>query len=467
MRCVKIRRALPLRTGGVLVLSLALASACPRLAHPWGGEHHHITAAAMQCLAREEQEYLRPERSAITKTYCAFPDMNWPCYGQWGGGTGDPTAPRMPDTRRLWDISFYCQWDPVTQKGKGYPHMPPHSCEAARVFFLKAVDSLKKGHLEDGSRRLGVMLHYIEDTGSFPHVQPIHRVFHVKDAAAIRIEGYEPRSLGSTPHQAAGALFDRVEKLRQWTEGRFGPLLAGAGMPLDEAKRLAAKETMPPAVAAAVARLRATRPADYEAAATDCANECVRACADAIHSALSFAQKPRIEPEPNPLKVNLAFNPSFEDGSADGAPTGWCVGWLDPLDRAGRAEWYRAGTHFERHVRTGKYSLLLLWPPKKGLEWQQTWSKAIRVRPGEGYRGSAWGNAAATAVHYLALEFSGTDYEPLLRAKSSPLTGAAGWQQLSVDAEVPQAARWVRVILHSEAGEGAAWVDDVEVVRIR
>ena len=161
---------------------------------------------------------------------------------------------------------------------------------------------------------------------------------------------------------------------------------------------------MPAAVADAVNRLRAKRPADFEAAATDCANECARACADAIHSALSFAQKPRVEPEPNPLNVNLAFNPSFENGSGDGAPAGWCVVWLDPSDRAGRAEWYRAGTHFERHVRTGKYSMLLLWPPKRGLEWQQTWPKAIRVRPGETTGGSAWVKAAATGSRYIVLD---------------------------------------------------------------
>jgi hypothetical protein len=421
----------------------------------------------MESLPRDEQEYFAPERSAIARIYCTFPDLNWPCYGQWGGGTGDPKAPRMPDTRRLWEISFYCQWDPILQKGKGYPHGPPQSYEAVKVFFLKAVDSLKQGRLEDGSRFLGVMLHYIQDSGSFPHIQPIHRPLHVGDWRAIRIEGYAPCVLGRAPEEAAKALSHRVEGLTCWTEERLAPLLASVGMPMAEAKRLASQELMPSAVVDAVGKLYREKPRQFDAAATECANQCARACADAIHSALAFAQKPRVEPGPNPSGINLVFNPSFESGGEDGVPAGWCVGWLDPLDRLGRAEWYRAGTHWESYVRTGRYSVLLLWSAKKGLEWQQTWPKAVKVRPGEKYCGSVWGKGASTTgASYLVLEFSDSDYQPVLRAKSGSLISDAGWQRLAVSAQVPETARWMRVILHCEANEGATWYDDAELTRV-
>ncbi len=455
------------RAGTLLVLWLGLACLAPPPAYPWGGEHQRISAAAIESLPAEEQEYLRPERAAIAERYCTFPDINWPCYGQWGGGTGDPQAPRMPDTRRLWGVSFYCQWDPVLQKGKGYAHVPPQSCEAAGVYFRSAVRALEKGQLEDGCRVLGVMLHYIQDSGSFPHVQPIHRNFHVKATGQIRLEGYTPRLLGETPEEAAQALSGRVEQLTVWTEQRLAPLLASAGMALDDAKRQAAQLLMAPTVVDAVAKVRVEQSAEFEAAAIDCANECTRVCADAIHSAVAFAQKPYIEPEPNALNINLVFNPSFEESEADGMPSGWCVGWLDTRDRTGRAEWYRAGTHWEKHVRTGRHSVLVLWPPKQGLDWQQIWPQAVRVRSGEKYRGSVWGKAvAATGGGYLALELSDTDYQPVLETKSAALTADGTWQQLSVEAAVPDSARWLRIILHGVGSDGAIWYDDVEVARM-
>lgn len=454
------------RASTVLVLWLGLACFAPPPAYPWGGEHHHISAAAMDCLPAEEQQYLSAERAAIAARYCTFPDLNWPCYGQWGGGTGDPQTPRMPDTRRLWGVSLYCQWDPVLQKGKGYAHAPPQSYEAARVYFGNAVKAWEQGRLEEGCRILGVMLHYIQDSGSFPHVQPIHRNFHVQSVAHLRLEGYTPRLLAETPEEAAQALSGRVEQLTAWTEQRLAPLLASAGMPLEDAKRQAAQLLMAPTVVAAVAKVRAEKPAEFEAAAVDCANECTRVCADAIHSALAFAQRPYVEPEPNALNVNLVFNPSFEDGDADGMPSGWCAGWLDTRDRTGRAEWYRVGTHWEKHVRTGRQSALLLWPPKQGLQWEQIWPKAVRVRPGERYRGSVWGQAvAATGGSYLALELSDTDYQPVLVTKSAALTADGTWQQLSAEAAVPDSARWLRIILHGVGSEAAIWYDDVEVVR--
>ncbi len=421
----------------------------------------------MEALPSAEQAYLGGERNAIARWYCTFPDLNWPCYGQWGGGTGDPEAARMPDTRRLWEVSVYCQWDPVLQTGKGYPHAPPQSCEAAAVFYRSAVTALEKCHLEDGCRFLGVMLHYIQDSGSFPHVQPIHRVFHVHSMENIRIDGYTPNLLGQDRQEAANKLASRVEELTAWTEQRLAPLLASAGVPLEDARRLASQQLMAPALVDAVAKLRSEEPDDFEAAATDCANQCARVCADAIHSAMAFARNPYVEPGANEVNGNLVFNPSFESGADDACPVGWCVGWQDMLDRTGRVEWYRAGTHWEKHVHSGRRAALVLWPPKQGIRWQQTWPKAVRVVPGERYRASVWGKAvAADGLSYLALEFSDTDYEPVRTVKSDALASDAGWQQLSLQETVPDSAKWLRILLHGGGSGGAIWYDDVEVVRL-
>ncbi|MDD4871464.1 MAG: hypothetical protein PHR77_12975 [Kiritimatiellae bacterium] len=432
----------------------------------WSGEHNGITAAAVKLLPSEDRNYIAPEASMLAKEYCEFPDQNWPCMGEWGGGNADPHLPRFPDTRREWDISFYCGWDPVLQKGKGYPHRPPETFTAVQHYFGKAVEALQAGRLSDGARFIGVMFHYIQDSGAFPHVQPIHRSFHTKSLDVIHVDGYVPHSLGRTKEEAAAALAERVRDLVDWTEKRLAPLLADAGVPIDEAKKLCAKELVHARVAGAVAKLHTEKPAEFESAACDCANECLRVCADALHTVLTLAPHPRPEPVPNAPDINLVFNPSFEEDDGDRVPDGWYVGWLDLGDRSGRAEWYRAGTHWDKPVKTGQRSVLLLWVPDKGLEWRQDWRHALHVNDGENYQGTVWiKTRAATGTTWFALQSCDTAYQPVDSAKSEIIKKDGDWQKLSVKLRVPKGACWLRVILHTEGNSGAVWFDDVEVVK--
>lgn len=440
---------------------LGLASA-----HGWGGEHNRITAATVEALPPDDRAVIAPEAAALARAYCEFPDLNWPCYGEWGGGNADPRLPRFPDTRREWDISFYCGWDPVLQKGKSYPHRPPESLEAVARHFGKTVEALQAGWLADAARFAGVMFHYIQDSGSFPHVQPIHRAFHTRNLDAIRISGYTPRQLGQTPAETTAALIARVRELVNWTERRLAPLLADAGSPLDETKRLCAKELVPATVTRTVAKLRAEKPADYEAAALDCANECARVCADALHSALALAPSPAAV-KPNAAEVNLVYNPSFETGDDARVPEGWCVGWLDLNDRAGRAEWYRAGTHWDKPVKTGKRSAMILWAPQKGLEWRQTWRRALQVKEGETYRSTVWVKTrATTGATWFALQFYDTAYQPVGTTKSEVAKAGDEWRKLLVETRAPPEARWLRAMMHTEANSGAVWFDDVEIMKV-
>ena len=459
------RPCLPLAFLRILVATAATSFAIAS-AHGWGGEHSRITAVAVEALPPAHRAAIAPEAAVLARVYCGFPDVNWSCYGEWGGGNADPSLPRFPDTRREWDVSFYCGSDPLLQKGKHYPHQPPQSLEAVAVHFGKTVEALQAGRLADGARFAGVMFHYIQDSGSFPHIMPIHRAFHARNPDGIRIAGYEPQQLGNTPAEAAAALTARVRKLVDWTEQRLAPLLAEVGVSLDEAKRLAAKERLPAAVTRAVEKLRADKPADYEAATLDCANACARLCADALHSA--FALAPSLAAaKATAANINLAFNPSFEIGEGDRAPEGWCIGWLDLNDRAGRAEWYRAGTHWDKPVKSGTRSAMLLWTPQKGLEWRQTWRRAVPVQVGESYRAAAWVKTrAATGSTWLSLQFSDTAYEPVSNAKSEVMKTDCDWKELSLEAIVPSNARWLRAILHTEANSGAVWFDDVEIMRV-
>ncbi len=430
----------------------------------WGGGHRCITQAAMELLPAEDLRFLGAERTALEDIYCKFPDENWPCYGQWGGGVGDPRLPRYPDTRREWEISYYCGWDPVLRTGKSYPHAPPASAEAAAVLFSRAVAELRQGHREDGLRILGAMLHYVQDSGSFPHVQPIHRSFDVKQPAGLCAPGYRPQQLGQTPQAAAAALTRRVLGVVEWTERRLAPLWQETGVDFAEARRLAARQTMPPALVERWTTVRVANPAEHQAAAVACAGECTRACADVIHTALSFAL--RTAP-PTASRGNLVFNAGLEIDDGSRAPDGWCIGYLDLADPLGRAELYRARTHFERHTHQGEFSVLLLRTPAAGLEWRPTWRRAIRVEPGQTYRGSAWVETrAATGSTCLALQFYDAAYRPLSRVQSTALAGDTAWRQVSVVARVPDGAQWLRPVLYSRANAGAAWFDDVEVERV-
>ncbi|HIE54746.1 MAG TPA: hypothetical protein EYP90_06145, partial [Chromatiaceae bacterium] len=339
--------------------------------------------------------------------------------------------------RREWDVSFYCLYDPILRRGRSFPHAPPASYEAASLYFLKAVEALSQGSLEDGMRFLGVSLHYIQDSASFPHVQPIHRNFSVRNTGAIRLDGYKPRLLGGTPKGAAEALSKRLRDLVAWTERRLSPLLERAGLGMEEAKRLCAKETMHPKVTDSVRKLLLEQEPDFQAAVLDCAIECAKVCADAIHTALKFAKRPKPEVPPPPAGLNLAFNPSFEEDDGDGVPDGWCVCWLDLRDRVGRAYRYRAGTHWERHVRTGEFSVLILWAPKAGIEWRQTWRRAIPTKPGQRLRLSCWVKTKASGRTFIAIEFYDAAYKPISRAESRPLSGDNNWTKLDVEAIAP------------------------------
>ena len=140
---------------------------------------------------------------------------------------------------------------------------------------------------------------------------------------------------------------------------------------------------------------------------------------------------------------------------------------MDLDDRVGRAEWYVAGTHWDKPVKSGQRSVLLLWAPAKGLEWRQTWRHALHVNSGERYRGTVWiKTRAAKGAAWLALQFCNTAYETVDTVKSGPLKSDGEWQQVMVEARVPATAPWLRIVLHSEAKNGAVWFDDVELVRI-
>lgn len=438
----------------------------PALAFGWGGtEHSQITAEALRFMPQELAGLVVPEAGAMARIYCEFPDQNWPAYGQWGEGNAEPYLARFADTRREWDISFYCGWNPITREGTSYPHSTPRAYEAVPKYFLRAVEAWGEGRLEDGARLLGVAMHYVEDSAAFGHLQAVHRSFHWDTRRPLDAGGYQPQKLGDTPEQAAGQIVARMKAMVEITEKAVDPVLAKLGMPIAEVKRLTIDDPYPKEAARAVLTANYEFAAEMEAAARASGAEAAKVCGDMLFTALSFAPKPFPVPQPNATGKNLVFNPSFEEAGDENAE-GWCIGWLDLNDRAGRAEWYRAGTHWDKPVKGGARSAMVLWAPQKGIEWRQTWRRALRVNPGETYRASAWVKSRTEkGGSLLAVEFSDTNYQPIARPKSREATGKGDWTELKLEAAIPENARWLRVILHSNA-DGAAWFDDVSVERV-
>ena len=439
----------------------------PTLALGWGGtEHSQISAEAVRFVPGELAALIQPEAEALTHLYCEFPDQNWPGYGQWGDGNAEPYLPRFADTRREWDISFYCDWNPVTREGVSYPHSTPRAYEAVPKFFLKAVEAWKAGRLEGGARFLGVAMHYIEDSAACGHLQGVPRGLHWDSRQPLNAGDYTPQKLGDTPEAAALKIVERMKWMVEATETAVDPVFTKVEMPLSEVKRLTQLDPVPKEVLRAAILAKHEFAADMDIATRACATASAQVCADMLLTALSFAPKPFPQPKPNALGVNLVFNPSFEAAGDENAE-GWCIGWLDLNDKTGRAEWYRAGTHWDKPVKQGARSAMVLWAPEKGIEWRQTWRRALRVNPGESYRASAWVKSRTEkGSSHLTLELCDTSYHAIAQPKSQPANGKGDWTELQLETTIPPDARWLRVILHSNA-DGAAWFDEVSVERVK
>ncbi|HRH98353.1 MAG TPA: carbohydrate binding domain-containing protein, partial [Prosthecobacter sp.] len=319
--------------------------------------------------------------------------------------------------------------------------------------------------LEDGARFIGVAMHYIQATSSFEHLQAIHRTFHWDKTKMLGAAGHTPQRLDGTPEQAAAALRERLREMVGFIENTMDPLLTKAGMPLREVKRLTESETYPKEAVRSALLAKHQFPAEWETGTRECALAAARLCADALFTALSFAPNPFPDARPNTTGVNLVFNPSFEQPGDDIAK-GWCIGWLDLNDKTGRAEWYRAGTHWDKPVKHGARSAMMLWAPEKGIEWRQTWRNALRVNPGEVYRASAWVKSRTEkGSSHLTLELSDTNYHTIAQPTSNAAEGKGDWTELKLETTIPPDVRWLRVMLHSNA-YGAAWFDEVSVERI-
>ena len=401
-------------------------------------DHHWMTKAAVEVLSSQEQRYLGDEIRPLVLFYCGFPDMHWSNCGEWGGWSGYPDSQRRHDLRREWDVSYYCRWNPVLEQGARYSHSAPDSYRACRDLFPAAIQALRNGQHADGIRFLGALSHYIEDSATFSRLHSLHRRSDV-DVHLIDITGYRPQMLGNSVKEATANLVRRNRQLVKFIEDRSLAIRRG---------------------------FKDNNPARYRELYLECDNEGAKVISDMLRTAIRLApHKPTYQAPP--VGQNLVPNPSFETNSGEDLPQGWYIFYHDLTDKLGRAEWEGKINRNRDVAHSGRYSAKMMWTPKKGIEWRQTWCSSLEVRPGQKYRCSCWAKTRkATGDSYLAIYFCRGDYQFMGTKKSRPLSGTTDWQKLSFDFTVPKGAKRILVACRSDDNRGAAYFDDLELIRL-
>ena len=395
--------------------------------------------AAFCALPPEDRAWLQPEIAAFIGTYTHLPDCNWNNYGTFGGWSGLPDEPRTPDTRREWEICEFTGWNPNTGVGRRFGHAPSGTYPAIEWYTPRIMGRFESGEFMRPIIQLGCLSHLMQDCATFPHMQALHRTARF-DVSKISIEGYAPRKLADDVDGLAAVTLERTKAMVEFCD-RQAPDLRAAQQAGDGAKE--------------------------EQIRLACCGEVCKVLADLYHSIVAVVGAcPR--PGVPELNENLALNPGLEEEDpGERLPRHWVVGYNDLTDRLGRAMWEG---HIQRNARlwhSGGHSVKVMWTPELGLEWRQTWPSSIYVRPGEFYAASAWGKVhVATGETQVVLSFWGDDCSLVQEFASPPIAGTADWQKLSVAVPVPAGASRARVILRSKANEGAAWFDDIELMRV-
>lgn len=389
--------------------------------------HHIITRAALDALP-EVRAWLGPEADLLIWTYCGFPDMNYVYYGRF---RPDDTivSPRVryPDTRREWMISHYCGWNPLTRLGRRFSHSPPESCEGFVTHYRKACADADRGRAFDAVRRLGVALHFLEDSGCPAHAARISGALHrpaenLRDPAAVNIAGYRPPA-----RLNAAGLCARLARFA----ARRGNLLANS--------------------------LKRENKSAVSAIQAECAIECSRCAADVLVDFYRrYGRRLQFKRRPPRKGVELLHNGSFAaPDDEDICPRGWVMQWWDRHDRTVEITRQRTRSLWNVTARTvgGRVACMTPWP------------RAIRVRPGETYRlsGNVRSPHAGNGGLYAELYDGATRKLCEILAPSS---GSCQCRRLTVTCAITNdQAEILRVGVFAEAAQGPVRFSQLSLIR--
>ncbi|MBT3380258.1 MAG: hypothetical protein HN742_00915 [Lentisphaerae bacterium] len=376
------------------------------------GGHHFITRAALQVLP-EVTEWLHGEALLLTWCYCGFPDMNWAQYGTFGT---EAISARMPDTRREWEISRYCQYNQLLDQGHFIGHHPDQAIEGLVGRYEDACRAVEEGRGRDAIRFLGAAIHYLEDSGSPPHAGSVSGPYHMpaeslRDVSGIGIDGYVP-----TP---SGDFQETVDELAQFGREQCGDILA-----LLEAGR--ADDVLPFQVA--------------------CANRCARAVADLlIRFYRDFASSLTFGPALAPTGVELLDNGDFSrPGDAPFCPDGWVMYWENRAD---------PDVSIERRDVSGVAEVVAERVSER-VACVPTWPRVVRCAPGQPFRlvGEVVCDGGEAGLEIL---FTDDATRPVSPAAEETVQGE-GWQTVVLDVVAPKGTEILRPGVFARGVPGAA-----------
>ncbi len=382
--------------------------------------HHLITKAALDALP-EVRARLGGEAELLTWCYCGLQDMNWPTYGRFNPNEPFPDV-RFPDSRREWDISRYCAFNPVTRRGR-MRHDGPESC---RFHYARACAAAARGRARDAVRLLGVALHALQDAGSPMHAARVHEApFH---------------AAGERPDEHPG-----LENVRHRPKPGFEP-----GAAAEALARYAA-----PRGERILRRLKADLEADVLDLQMECARACVRRSVDAIADFFGrFGDALSLRGRAPRKGVNLLANPDFSLPDDEPLlPRGWSVKWWDRSERAVEIARNRAGRGLTARNARARVACLTTWP------------RAVLVEPGQTFRLS--GRIAAPAPQCAGLYAAAYDdatrkvmeWEAFVEPSRRP-------RRAEIVFTVQAGARRLRVGVFAQSTPGPARFFDVSLERV-
>jgi hypothetical protein len=435
--------------------------------------HQVITKTAIESLSPSEQNWLGKEKEFLIEFYSSFPDYNWPWMGNLTGDSGDPNAPRLPDIRREWDVSYYCGRDPVTgntistpgkdilpQGNPPFPfsdvesgeYVPMGSYDAPEIYMPRIMKALEAATFEDGIRILGVLLHHIQDRGAFHYWPDLHKVGNMEDYSLLTIKDYSPEMLGDDLDTAIAGLKTKMKSLSDFC--------GSISLPLRESIKNNDNKYFEETILA-IHQNAARVSADliYTVIQLADCEHCVNFWGYALGPSMSG----------NPTMLNLLENSDFEKDDGSNYPKAWVAKYHNLKDRVCRAEWIKSSNYsiFSKNVRKGTHAVNLMWTPEEGAEWIQRWPSAIKVNPNENYSLSGWLKTVdATGQSYLSACFY-DGIKMLTTRKSAEFAKNNDWTKVNLDFSIPENIDRLRVSCRSDNNKGAVWFDDLELYRKR
>jgi len=200
---VRRERQLPL----VFIIAALFGVHCP-CAFAWG-PHAQITQAALDALGPKDPllRHLGPQ-AKLLPSYC------W--LGDW------PHGFIVLQEREMFYADDFLLFPSMPQHVQ---HICPAVRRSFRPHFQRAVQALRTETPTNAARWIGALLHFTEDTGSPPHALGILGDTHTKmenwvDAQQIKLDGYQPRSLGDTEEEGLTGYLNRMEGLIAYSKER-------------------------------------------------------------------------------------------------------------------------------------------------------------------------------------------------------------------------------------------------------